>query len=77
MEGKYLDETQAYVNENERLEVAWELLSYANMLYSRVYVFKNYEAFARSFDADPKPEEYWEGLSKEKLIDEIKILHCI
>ncbi len=70
---QYLDETQAYISENERLQVAWELLSYANMLYSRVYVFKNYEAFAKSFGADTKPEVYWEGLSKEKLIDEIKI----
>jgi len=70
---EYLDETQAYVNEHERLKVAWELLSYANMLYSRVYVFKNYGAFAQSFDANPPSSEYWEGLSYEKLIDDIKI----
>lgn len=73
MAREYLDETQAYVNEHERLKVAWELLSYANMLYSRVYVFKNYEAFAQSFDANPPSSEYWEGLSYEKLIDDIKI----
>lgn len=73
MEREYLDETQAYVNEYERLQVAWELLSYANMLYSRVYVFKNYEAFAQSFDANPPSKEYWEGVSYEKLIDDIKI----
>ncbi|HRK52777.1 MAG TPA: hypothetical protein PK185_02615 [Cyclobacteriaceae bacterium] len=73
MAREYLDETQAYVNEHERLKVAWELLSYANMLYSRVYVFKNYGAFAQSFDANPPSSEYWEGLSYEKLIDDIKI----
>ncbi|HNP08592.1 MAG TPA: hypothetical protein PKN99_13245 [Cyclobacteriaceae bacterium] len=73
MRKEYLDETEAYVNESERLKVAWELLSYANLLYSRVYVFRNYEAFAQSFNIDPPPEEYWEGLSREKLIDEIKI----
>lgn len=70
---QYLDETQAYVSEEERLQVVWELLVYAHMLYSRVYVFKNFEAFERSFEIDPKPEEYWEGLSRERLIDEIKI----
>jgi hypothetical protein len=69
---EYLDETKAYLNEEERLAVAWELLSYAHMLYSRVYVFKNFEAFSKSFRSDP-PEEYWEGLHREKLIDQIKI----
>ena len=70
---EYLDETQAYVSEEERLQVAWELLVYAHLLYSRVYVFKNFEAFAKSFTMDPRPDEYWEGLNREKLIDEIKI----
>lgn len=69
----YLDETEAYVGEEERLQVVWELLVYAHSLYSRVYVFKNFEAFERSFEMDPRPEEYWEGLSRERLIDEIKI----
>jgi hypothetical protein len=69
----YLDETEAYVGEEQRLQVVWELLVYAHSLYSRVYVFKNFEVFERSFEMDPRPEEYWEGLSRERLIDEIKI----
>lgn len=73
MAKEYLDETKAYLNEEERLSVAWELLSYAHMLYSRVYVFKNFEAFSKSFTLDPRPDEYWEGLSREKLMDEIRI----
>ena len=69
----YLDETECYLNDEKRLEVAWELLSYAQRLYHRVYVFRNFEAFAKSFHQDPKPEVYWEGLSGEKQIDLIKM----
>ena len=75
MTREYSDETKAYLNEKERLAVSWELLSYAHMLYSRVYVFKNFEAFSESFrtDSSEPPKEYWEGLHREKLIDQIKI----
>jgi hypothetical protein len=73
-EDEYHDETKAYLSEGERVSDAWELLVYANMLYHRVYVFKNFEAFSNSFkgNGDRSPE-YWEGLSYEKLIDQIKI----
>jgi hypothetical protein len=77
MADQYLDDTKAYLNEEEGLADSWELLVYANMLYHRVYVFKNFEAFSKSFHVrDEKgnpPREYWEGLSDENLIDQIKI----
>jgi hypothetical protein len=77
MGNEYLDDTKGYLNEEERLADSWELLVYAHMLYNRVYVFKNFEAFSKSFHVrdqnDNPPQEYWEGLSNEKLIDQIKI----
>lgn len=77
MANEYLDDTKGYLNEEERLADSWELLVYAHMLYHRVYVFKNFDAFSKSFHIrdhnDNPPPEYWEGLSNEKLIDQIKI----
>jgi len=71
---EYFHETEAYTSEKERLKVAWELLSYANMIFRRVYVFEHFDAFSKSFRSDP-PIEYWNGMQYEKLIDQIKI--CI
>lgn len=71
---EYREETHVYASDKERIQVAWELLSYAHMLYSRVYVFQNLDAFAESFHDSP-PEVYWNAMSHEKLIDQIKI--CI
>ena len=77
MDNEYLDDTKGYLNEEERLSDAWEMLVYANMLYHRVYVFKNLEAFSKSVHVRDEngnpPSEYWEGLSYESLIDHIKI----
>lgn len=74
MEEKYHQETLVYSNQTKRRQVIWELLSYSHMIYDRVYVFKHFEAFSKSFRDNP-PEEYWNGLHYENLIDSIKI--CI
>ncbi len=73
-EKKYLEDTKVYLNEEQRSKVVWELLSYSHMIYKRVYVFQNLEAFANSFKDEPS-KEYWEVMHYEKLIDQIKI--CI
>jgi hypothetical protein len=74
---KFLDDTKVYLNDAERDKVVWELLAYSRMIYSKVYVFVNYEKFCESFtERDKKgnpPKEYWEGLHYEKLIDHFKI----
>lgn len=76
-EKKYLDETEVYLNQENRSTIIWELLVYAHMMYKKVYVFQHFEKFAASFrERDAKgnpPKEYWDGLHYEKLIDHIKI----
>src|SRR5690242_13224603 len=73
MEKMYLDDTKVYLDRENRLNVACEMLHYAYMLYNRVYVFQNFEAYSESFRVEPKSDVYWNGLHYEKLIDHIRI----
>jgi hypothetical protein len=73
MEKKYLDETKVYLSREKRLDIVLELLHYAYFIYDRVYVFKNFEAYAKSFRVEPKSDVYWNGLHYEKMIDQIRI----
>ncbi len=73
MEKKYLDETKVYVNREKRLDIVLELLHYVYFIYDRVYVFKNFDAYAESFRLEGKSDVYWNGLHHEKMIDQIRI----
>ena len=55
------------------MDIVLELLHYAYFVYDRVYVFKNFEAYAESFRVEPKSDVYWNGLHYEKMIDHIRI----
>jgi hypothetical protein len=73
MEKKYLDDTKVYLNREKRMAIVLELLHYAYFIYDRVYVFKNFDAYAESFRVEPKSDVYWNGLHYEKMIDHIRI----
>lgn len=73
MEKKYLDETKVYLSPEKRMDIVLELLHYAYFIYDRVYVFKNFDAYAESFRVEPKSDVYWNGLHYEKMIDQIRI----
>lgn len=73
MERKNLDETKVYLSREKRMDIVLELLHYAYFVYDRVYVFKNFEAYAESFRVEPKSDVYWNGLHYEKMIDHIRI----
>lgn len=73
MERKYLDETKVYLSREKRMDIVLELLHYAYFVYDRVYVFKNFEAYAESFRVEPKSDVYWNGLHYEKMIGHIRI----
>ena len=72
-EKEYSDHTEMYLNEESRNKVALELLFYARILFSRVYVFQNFDIYSKSFEFDQPPKEYWEAAYYERLIDKIKI----
>lgn len=73
MERKYLDETKVYLSREKRMDIVLELLHYAYFVYDRVYIFKNFEAYAESFRVEPKSDVYWNGTHYEKMIDHIRI----
>lgn len=72
-EKDYSDQTEMYLDVESRNKVALDLLFYARILFSRVYVFQNFDIYSRSFEFDPLPKEYWEAAFYERLIDKIKI----
>jgi len=71
---KFSEDIKVYLNEQIRANIVWELLVYAHMIYNKVFVFKNFDAFAKSFQGSGnRSEVYWEGIHYEKLIDDFKI----
>lgn len=70
----FSEDIKVYLNEQERADIIWQLLVYAHMMYKKVYVFKHFDEFVRSFEgAGDRSEIYWEGTHYEKLIDDFKI----
>ncbi len=78
MEKKYIEDTAAYLNQEKRKRILFELYGNAYRTLRSVYKFKHFDEYIRQLASDKqedKQEIYWNGAYYENLIDYVKI--CI
>lgn len=73
---KYVKDTAAYLNDDKRKRILFELYSNSLMVLQGVYIFKNLDSYIEQLQSDKyedRGEEYWRASYSEKLIDYVKI----